>query len=100
MSGRPEDRITWKDVWSILATARGKCAHCGSLAVEHRSSMPNGAPAPWEPVGRRIGSLGHRVSRFGGGVNTRSNLVWSCLWCNTEPADRIDGATDHGGYFP
>jgi hypothetical protein len=100
MSGSPEDRITAGDVWAVLAGARGKCEHCGSLALENRPSKPSGAPAPWEAVGRRIGSLGHRMSRFGGGANTRSNLVWSCLWCNTWPDQRIDGATDHGGYFP
>jgi hypothetical protein len=100
MSGRSEDAITADDVWAVLEGARGKCTHCGSLAVENRPSMPNGVPAPWAGVGRRVGSLGHRASRFGGGTNTIDNLVWSCLWCNTWPSERIEGATDHGGYFP
>lgn len=100
MSGSPDDTITAADVWAVLAGARGKCHHCGSLALENRPSKPNGAPLPWEAVGRRIGSLGHLISRFEGGANTRSNLVWSCLWCNTWPAERTEGATDHGGYFP
>lgn len=96
MSGRPEDRITAEDVWAILQGAQGRCAHCGSLAVESRPSKPNGAPAPWEHVGRRIGSLGHVLARFNGGTNTPDNLVWSCLWCNTWPEERRAGATDHG----
>jgi hypothetical protein len=60
---------------------------------------PDGAPVPWDMVGRRIGSLGHQISRFNGGDNTRENLVWSCLWCNTWLGERRPGATDHGGYF-
>lgn len=83
MSGRPKEAITWLEVLQVLTEARGRCAHCGSLAVEHRPSKPGGAPASWEAVGRRIGSLGHLVSRFAGGANNKSNLVWSCLWCNT-----------------
>jgi len=100
MSGRPVDVITVDDVWTILESARGRCAHCCSLAVEKRPSMAGGSPAPWEHVGRRIGSLGHRISRFQGGSNHPENLVWSCLWCNTWPDQRVPGALDHGGYFP
>lgn len=96
MSGRPEDRLGWQDVWSVLVTAQGRCACCGSLAVEGRPSKPNGAPAPWAPVGRRIGSLSHVVARIHGGQNVPSNLGWICLWCNTWPSERIPGATDHG----
>lgn len=65
MSGIPTTTIS-ADVWAVLVSARGRCAHCGSLAVENRPSKPNGAPAPWAAVGRRIGSLGHLLSRFGG----------------------------------
>jgi hypothetical protein len=97
MSGSPDTRITTGDVWFVLEKAQGRCAHCGSLAVEHRPSKANGAPLPWDHVGRRIGSLGHLVSRFQGGPNHRSNLVWSCLWCNTWPSERTRDATDHGG---
>ncbi len=100
MSGRPAGMITADDVWTILESAQGRCAHCGSLAVEKRPSMSGGAPAPWEHVGRRIGSLGHRTSRFQGGANAQDNLVWSCLWCNTWADQRVPGAVDHGGYFP
>ncbi|PZS40765.1 MAG: hypothetical protein DLM62_01115 [Pseudonocardiales bacterium] len=101
MSPAPEHRITAADVATILMTARGRCAHCGSLAVERRPSNPaNGAPLPWEHVGRRIGSLGHVVARFHGGTNTPDNLAWSCLWCNTWQSERIPGATDRGGYHP
>lgn len=100
MSGSPALVITADDVWAVLEAARGRCAHCGSLAVEKRPSMPNGSPAPWEHVGRRIGSLGHRTSRFQGGANNQDNLIWSCLWCNTWPDQRVPGALDHGGYFP
>jgi hypothetical protein len=100
MSGHPAAMITTDDVWAVLESARGHCAHCCSLAVEKRPSMPGGSPAPWEHVGRRVGSLGHRISRFQGGTNDRQNLVWSCLWCNTWPDQRVPGALDHGGYFP
>lgn len=100
MSGSPATKITAADVWTVLAAARGRCAHCGSLAVEQRPSRQDGAPVPWESAGRRVGSLGHQVSRFHGGLNTLDNLVWSCLWCNTWPVERRPGATDHGGYFP
>jgi hypothetical protein len=100
MSGRPANRITPDDVLAILEAARGRCSHCGSLAVEKRPSNPDGSSIVWESVGRRIGSLGHVISRFQGGPNTRENLAWSCLWCNTWPDERIHGARDHGGHFP
>ena len=94
MSGRPETTISADDVLAVLERAHGRCAYCGSLAVERRP------PGPWGNVGRRIGSLGHRVARFNGGPNTPANLAWCCMWCNTWPEERIEGATDHGGYFP
>ncbi len=100
MSGTPENMITRVDVWTVLEVAKGRCAHCGSLAVEKRPSRSDGAPAKWEAVGRRVGSLGHLISRFAGGSNTLENLVWSCLWCNVWPTERILGATDRGGYYP
>lgn len=94
MSGRPETMISADDVLVVLEKARGRCAHCESLAVERRP------PGAWGHVGRRIGSLGHRIARFNGGPNTPDNLDWCCMWCNTWPEERIKGATDHGGYFP
>lgn len=97
MSGRPDTRIGWGDVWSVLSAARGRCEFCGSLAVERRPSTAKGGPAPWASVGRRIGSLSHAVARVNGGPNTPENLGWACLWCNTWPSERILGATDHGG---
>lgn len=96
MSGRPDERLGWQDVWLVLESAQGRCMYCGSLAVEGRPSQPNGAPAPWEPVGRRIGSLSHVVARGHGGTNTLENLGWACLWCNTWTSERIPGAADRG----
>lgn len=96
MSGSPDHRLTSDDVWFVLEAARGRCAHCGSLAVENRPSRPDGAPLPWAPVGRRIGSLGHVVARLHGGPNTVDNLAWSCPWCNTWPDERRPDAVDHG----
>ena len=100
MSGVPVDRITSRDVWAVLADARGRCATCGSLAVEGRPSHPNGAPAPWDPLGRRVGSLGHRLQRVRGGPNTPDNLIWQCLWCNTWEKDAKQGSTDHQAFRP
>jgi hypothetical protein len=98
MSGPPDCTITAADVGEVLQSVKGRCEHCGSLAVEKRPSGPDGRPTPWAPVGRRIGSLGHRVARFNGGSNSITNLCWSCLWCNTWPTERRPGATDHGGH--
>jgi hypothetical protein len=97
MSGAPERKITANEVWTILEATEGRCAYCGSLAVERRPSGPEGRPIPWARIGRRIGSLGHRLARFHGGANNPANLCWSCLWCNTWPTERRPGATDHGG---
>nr|WP_255672832.1 helix-turn-helix domain-containing protein [Glycomyces amatae] len=49
-------------------------------------------------VGRRIGSLDHRLAIVDGGTNDWENLAWACLWCNvwTAETDRQPGATDHG----
>jgi hypothetical protein len=101
LSDAPEVRLTTADVWAVLEAARGRCAHCGSLAVEARPSNPlTGAPIPWAQVGRRIGSLQHVKSRLSGGDNNLSNLAWSCLWCNTWRNERRPLATDHGGHYP
>ena len=100
MSGVPIERITSRDVWAVLDAARGRCGTCGSLAVERRPSRPNGAPAPWEAVGRRVGSLGHVVQRVRQGSNTPDNLIWQCLWCNTWPKEANWGATTSGGFYP
>lgn len=100
MSGPPDVKITGADVWTVLEAAKGQCEYCGSLAVENRPSAPNGKPLPWAQVGRRIGSLGHRLARFNGGSNAPGNLTWACLWCNTWPSERRPGATDHGGIPP
>ncbi len=100
MSGTPQDKITGQQVWAILSAAEGRCTHCGSLAAERRPSAADGGPAQWGDGGRRIGSLGHVVSRFQGGRNAPPNLVWSCLWCNTWPEERRPGATKHSGHHP
>ena len=100
LSSPPKYRLSRDDVWNVTEAARGRCAHCGSLAVENRPSKPNGAPAPWAQIGRRIGSLEHRQWRALGGDNDVSNLAWSCLWCNTWESERKQGATDHGGFHP
>jgi hypothetical protein len=93
-------RGTSEVVWSVLSAARGHCAHCGSLAVEHRPSGSRGAPVAWAQVGRRIGSLEHKRARFDGGDNDIANLAWCCLWCNTWKNERRWQAMDHGGFYP
>lgn len=101
MSGSPAEKITTDDVVAILHGARGRCVHCGSLAVEGAPMHPETRkPLRWGHIGRRIGSLDHIVSRFDGGTNTPANLVWSCHWCNTWPSERTPGATDHGAIQP
>lgn len=100
LSNAPDTRLSGIDVWNVIAAARGRCVHCGSLAVETRPSAPNGAPIAWAQMGRRIGSLEHVHWRFGGGDNNLSNLAWACLWCNTWPAERRANALDHGGFYP
>lgn len=97
MSGAPDVKLTPDDVLSVLMDAKGRCAHCGSLAVENRPSNAEGHPLPWEAGGRRVGSLDHSDTRVGGGSNAKKNTRWSCLWCNTWPNQRIPGAIDHGG---
>lgn len=97
----PKLRLAGFQVWNIFKNSQGRCAHCRSLAVECRpSSASTGAPLPWEPIGRRIGSLDHLLPRSSGGDNELSNLVWSCLWCNTWPKERRAMAGDHGGFYP
>jgi hypothetical protein len=100
MSPRPKHRVSGDDLWNVMIAARGRCVYCGSLAVEKRPSKPNGAPAPWAQIGRRIGSFEHCKWRARGGDNDLSNLAWSCLWCNTWERERRKGATDHGGFHP
>jgi hypothetical protein len=101
LSKAPTVRLTALDVLGVLEAAQGRCAHCGSLAVESRpSNQTTGAPLPWAQIGRRIGSLEHVRWRFGGGDNDLANLTWSCLWCNTWQTERRPGASDHGGYDP
>lgn len=45
MSGRPAVRLVVTDVLDRLVAARGRCCHCGSLAVEGRPSGPGPARA-------------------------------------------------------
>jgi hypothetical protein len=96
----PKYTLTVDDVWDILCEAKGRCAYCGSLALEKVPVKPSGGLDSWEDIGRRIGSLDHIKPRSSGGDNNRENLCWCCMWCNTWPSERIPGATDHGGYYP
>jgi len=100
LSSAPETKLCGADIWSLFETARGRCAYCGSLAVETRPSNSQGAPVPWAQVGRRVGSVEHRRMRVTGGGNQVSNLTWACLWCNDHPGERRPNAADHGGYYP
>lgn len=96
MSGAPTYKITGQQVMDILFAARGRCCYCGSLCVE-KAPTQNGKLAPWAHVGRRIGSLEHKVQRVEFGDNNVDNFAWCCNWCNTWPSERRKGATDHGG---
>jgi hypothetical protein len=97
MTGKQPLIVTAQQIYEILFRACGRCFYCGSLCVEKRPSLPNGRPAKWESVGRRIGSLGHKTALMNGGTNAIENLCWSCLWCNVWPSERVMGSTDHGG---
>lgn len=99
LSAAPERKLTARDVWDIVAAARGRCVHCGSFCVE-RLPYDGTVKLPWEQVGRRIGSVDHIESRVTGGGNERENLAWACMWCNTWLSEREQGATDHGGLYP
>lgn len=81
LSGRPKHRLSTDDVWTMLESAQGRCAHCGSLALEERPSRPDGAPLLWEHVGRRIDSLGHVVALINGGTRSvRTTVDYWCWW--------------------
>jgi hypothetical protein len=96
-SDDPKLMVTKHQVWTILEGARGRCAYCNSLAVEHAPvNSATGDLAPWAQIGRRIGSLDHVNSA----ENHPDNLAWCCLWCNTWPQERRPLAPDHGGYYP
>lgn len=100
MSGRPERRTTALEVWQVAEAALGHCTYCGSLALERRPSGHDGRPTPWAMIGRRIGSLDHRLGILDGGTNDLENLAWVCLWCNVWETERRPGATDHGALQP
>lgn len=99
LSAAPERSLTARDVWEIMATAGGRCVHCGSFCVE-RLPYDGKVKLAWAPVGRRVGSVDHVESRVDGGGNERENLAWACLWCNTWGCERQRAAADHGGLYP
>jgi hypothetical protein len=43
MSEAPQRHLKGHEVWSVIEAQRGRCFHCGWLAVESRPSKPNGA---------------------------------------------------------
>jgi hypothetical protein len=100
MSSRPKHRLSHDDLWRVIVAYRGRCVYCRSLAVERRPSNPDGSPAVWEHIARRIGSFEHVRPRFRGGDDDLPNIACACLWCNTHPSERREGATDHGGFHP
>lgn len=106
MSPAPAIQLTGLQVWQVMRDARGRCIHCGSLAVEHSPSDPKRSRS-WAPIGRRVGSLEHLNARYRGGDNARENLAWACMWCNNFTAEHERaqngspiGALDHGGFYP
>jgi hypothetical protein len=101
-SSNAEHRVEGYQVWRVMASAKGRCVHCGSLAVERQP--PDGR---WGRIGRRVGSLEHLVPLSRGGDNDSINLAWSCLWCNHLDRERerrkgltARGALDSGGFHP
>lgn len=107
------------DVWQVFVQAKGRCAYCGSLAVEAKPISKAGKAKRWKSIGRRIGSFDHvknerRLSilaQFRAGKrrialdpNPKLLFAWSCLTCNASSNEphlkRQRGATDHGGFYP
>lgn len=90
-------KITKHHVWAVMSAAQGRCAYCGSLAVEYAPTKTHiGGLDEWAQIGRRIGSVDHVASR----ENHPDNLAWCCYWCNTWPQERRPLAADHGGFYP
>ena len=101
LSNVPQYKLSAAEVWEAMLLNRGRCTYCGSLAVEKKPFDPAlRERTPWAPVGRRVGTLGHKTSRFHGGDNHPDNICWACMWCNTWVSERKRGATDHGGLYP
>lgn len=95
------NKLSGRDVWSLMEMAKGRCMYCSSLAVERRPSVAgHGYALPWANIGRRIGSLEHIDPFLDGRINHLANLGWSCLWCNVHRDQRVPFAPDHGGYYP
>ncbi len=96
LDGAAHPPASTEAVMRVMEKTRGRCKYCLSLALEKRPSGPDGRPASWDEVGRRIGSLDHIIPLVEGGDNSEENLAWCCLWCNTWPNERWPGATCHG----
>ncbi len=92
-SSEPKHRVGGYQVWLVMCAAKGRCLHCGSLAIEGK---PDGRK--WGATGRRIGSLEHILPLHRGGDNDFANLAWSCLWCNhlDREKERKKGLTASG----
>lgn len=94
---RPTPKITKHHVWAVMSASKGRCAYCGSLALEHAPTKKSVRKLDgWAQIGRRIGSLDHVANP----ENHPDNLAWCCYWCNTWPQERRPRSTDHGGHYP
>jgi hypothetical protein len=102
LSSDAKHRVEGYQVWRVMCAAKGRCMHCGSLAVE--GIRPN---RTWGSIGRRVGSLEHILPLHRGGDNDFANLNWSCLWCNHLDREKERqkgltawGALDSCGFHP
>jgi hypothetical protein len=47
LSDAPKVKLTAEEALAVMEATRGRCAHCGSLALEGRPSGPKGGPISW-----------------------------------------------------
>jgi hypothetical protein len=95
MSAPPGTWVNSWEVWEIMEAARGRCVHCGSLAVERRPSTPKGFQLPWTHIGRRVGSLEHVTWRALGGDNDALKAALEAAAEAAEEGEEEDDGPDY-----
>lgn len=82
VGGRPEGRLRLADAVRLLEESRGRCAACGSLAVEPNPRDGTGKPILGSmALQHRVGTIDHWVPVLAGGGNHLDNPRWCCGRC-------------------